>query len=88
MKSIQWKNTVALLGVISLVLPVQAYASKSAQDNYLDVINSEAKSIQRNAIRVKMDESILTRGVDHRLNVQDMLEKLKRLTTHGVQQAK
>ena len=54
-----------------------------AGNDYIDAINSEAKSIQRNSMKV--NEHSVHDGSKQRLNVEDMLEKLKRLTTHGGQ---
>lgn len=82
-KIIKWINIAALLGFICVVSPVQAYDGPAAGSDYVDAINSEAQSIQRNNMRVKADENSAHDRSRQRLNVEDMLKKLKRLTTHG-----
>ena len=84
MKNIKWKISVALPVLLCVISSVQGYdRSLVAGNDYIDAINSEAKSIQRNSMKV--NEHSVHDGSKQRLNVEDMLEKLKRLTTHGGQ---
>lgn len=86
MKNIKWKISVALPVLLCVISSVQGYdRSLVAGNDYIDAINSEAQSIQRNSMKVKVDEHSVHDGSKQRLNVEDMLEKLKRLTTHGGQ---
>ena len=83
MNGIKWTGFVVLSGLIGLLSSAHAYDRQTTGSDYVDAINSEAKSIPRNNIKINVDESFDYDKENQRADVEDMLERLKRLTTHG-----
>ena len=81
MKILLWKNLVAFIGISSMFTPTSAFDDLQSQQEYLKSVNSEAMRIKSYLIPVKPATS--ETGQNGGRNVEEMLLKLKQLTTHG-----